>query len=490
MNIRPKLNILAPEDIDSIINAAYELLGKLGVQVHDDKILDIYAAGGARIDHSKQTAYLTPDMIDKARGSVPTGFSVFSQDMTAEARLEGDNIHFAAGSLPVHILDSKTEIIRQPTIDDLIDLNHLIETLEHIAFQTGPVLPDGIPGPIQDVFRFLINMVHSNKPYFGGALSVEGMRCQIKMLEVMRGGARGLKENPRVIFAANPTAPLIWGPVIAHNLVDSAKASIPVMLIPMPLPGGTVPVTLAAVLTDHTAENLSGLVLNQLVNPGAPVLYGGGALLLDMASGMSCIGAIESHMLGSGYALIGKALGLPTASNIGQSDSQRVDSQAGLETGIGMTVAALTGINLSRGAGMLNFANCQSLEKLVIDNNICGMAHRLVRGVDVTAETMALEEQLAVGREGRGHLTRPHTLNSFRDELFFPSAVINRRAAKGGVQTPTALDRARDEVRQRLDEYTPNPMAPEMIAELTAIAESYSASVGTGPLPHFKPVSG
>lgn len=106
-------------------------------------------------------------------------------------------------------------------------------------------------------------------------------------------------------------------------MIDSAHAGIPVMTIPMPLPGANAPITLAGTLTEHTAESLSGIVVTQLLNPGTPVLYGGGAILLDMRHGISCIGAIETHLLGVGYNQIGKTLGLPTASNIGQSDSKR-----------------------------------------------------------------------------------------------------------------------------------------------------------------------
>lgn len=205
-------------------------------------------------------------------------------------------------------------------------------------------------------------------------------------------------------------------------MIDSAHAGIPVMTIPMPLPGANAPITLAGTLTEHTAESLSGIVVTQLLNPGTPVLYGGGAILLDMRHGISCIGAIETHLLGVGYNQIGKTLGLPTASNIGKSDSKRVDSQSGLESGIGIMLAALSRINLIRGPGMLAFANCQSLEKLVIDNNICGMALRFLKGIKCNEEKSSPGEryewgrkqaQLGIGRARRGKGTtrriRAHT---------------------------------------------------------------------------------
>lgn len=479
------MNLLADEDVSKIIEAAYHLLINLGVRTENREALELYAQGGAEVDFSAQVAKLNPALIDRALKTVPGSFSVWSQDLEYEAVLAGDELHFAAGSLPVNILDSETEVIRAPTIPDLKAMNHLIETLEYVDFQTGPILPPAIPDKIQDVFRFLINMSHSNKPYFGGALSVDGMRCQIEMLKIMRGSSAELKAKPRVIFAANPTAPLSWGPIIAQNLIDSARAWIPVMLIPMPLPGGTAPVTLAGVLAEHTAENLGGIVLAQLANPGAPVLYGGGAILLDMRTGLSCIGAIESQMLGSGYARIGKALGLPTASNIGQSDSQRVDSQAGLESGIGIAIAALSGINLSRGAGMLFYANCQSMEKLVIDNNICGMARRLAKGIQVGPDQIAQEMIVELGHGASGYINSTHTLKNFRQELFFPTEVIHRKGAVPGEMTPTAFERAKQEVKDRLAKYQPNPMPKEMVAELTKMTESFAREKGISALPKF-----
>jgi len=255
------------------------------------------------------------------------------------------------------------------------------------------------------------------------------------------------------------------------------------MLNPLPLPGGNAPVTLVGTLTEHTAESLSGIVIAQLVNPGTPVLYGGGAILLDMRHGTSCIGAIESHMVGSGYNQIGKALGLPTASNIGQSDAQIVDSQSGLESGIGITLAALSGINMCRGPGMMAFVNCQSYEKLVIDNNVCGMALRLVGGIVCSEETIGLDVIMAAGRRAEGHPSSRRTRKWLKKELFFPTDVINRRAMRQGRKSSTAWERAQAEVQARLSRYEPARLPEEKITEVKAIMRSYAKSKGVDKLP-------
>jgi trimethylamine--corrinoid protein Co-methyltransferase len=205
-----------------------------------------------------------------------------------------------------------------------------------------------------------------------------------------------------------------------------------------------------------------------------------------MKHGTSCIGAIETHLLGAGYSQIGKALGLPTASNIGQSDSKRVDSQSGLESGIGIMLAVLSGINLSRGPGMMAFANCQSFEKLVIDNNICGMAMRFKKGIQCSGDTIGLDIIKAQGREAKDYLSSEHTLDWFREELYFPTEIIDRKAIKEGEKASTAWERAQNEVKERLAKYEPTRLPDDKVKEIKAIMQSYAKSKGVDKLPQVE----
>lgn len=480
---RPKLDILDEADVKRIVEAAYDLLETFGVMVDNEEALGVLADGGAKVDMKEKMAHIDPGMVDRALETRPTGFTIHDQTGQSPGRLEGDRAHFCPGSVALNILDSDTETIRKPKLTDLVRITSLAHTLENVDFITGSLVPDDIPGSLSDAYRYYLLMLNTSKPMFTGGFTVGGVRVQLEMLEVLCGGREAFKEKPRAVFAANPTAPLRWGGVVAQNLVDCAKASAPVMLIPMPLPGGNAPVTLAGTLAEHTAENLSGLVMAQLLNPGTPVLYGGGAIVLDMRLTSSCIGATESHLLGCGYSQIGKYLGFPTASNIGQSDAKRVDAQAGLESGQGIMLAAQAGINLSRGPGMMAHANCQSPEKLVVDNNICGNAKRLIKGIETSPETIALDEIKAAGREARGYLSSNHTVEWFRDQLFFPTSVIHREYADEGRQVERTWDRAKAEVKQRLDEYQPFRLEPEKTKEIMAIMKRYAKKNGVDQLP-------
>ncbi|GAG01453.1 unnamed protein product, partial [marine sediment metagenome] len=241
----------------------------------------------------------------------------------------------------------------------------------------------------------------------------------------VRGTEEALAAKPLTVFSCCPTAPLKWSDVTSQNVVDCARYSIPVEFVSMPLAGFVAPVTLVGTLVQHTAETLSGIVISQLSNPGTPVLYGGSPAIFDVRYETTPMGAVETMMIDCAYNEIGKHLGLPTQAYIGLSDAKRLDAQAGLEASMGATLAALAGINSVSGPGMLDFESCLSLESLVLDNEICGMALRLIEGIEPHEDFPALprfEELL----KDRHLLISKHTRRYLRQEHYFPGDTIDR----------------------------------------------------------------
>jgi len=161
-------------------------------------------------------------------------------------------------------------------------------------------------------------------------------------------------------------------------------------------------------------------------------------------------------------AQVAKHYKLPSHAYLGLSDSKALDAQCGIESGIGTTLGALAGVNVISGPGMLIFENCQSLEKLVIDNDICGMALRLVEGISAKPDTLALDVISKVGPGGH-YLAEKHTLKWFEKEQFMPSDVIDRSTLEASrKQTPKEmLTRARDTVNRILREHVPEPLSSE-----------------------------
>jgi trimethylamine--corrinoid protein Co-methyltransferase len=195
------------------------------------------------------------------------------------------------------------------------------------------------------------------------------------------------------------------------------------------------------------------------------------------------MGAIETMMICVGYAQVGKHLGLPTHGYLALSDAKVPDYQAGLESGIGAVLAALTGINMVSGAGILDYILTQSLEKLVLDHEACAMALRLASGIaHGTSDSVELIAELVCRGE---FLSHEHTRRHWREELTVPSAVIDRRTygdweAAGAL---TAKDRAAAEVERLLARETEPALPASTIVELRRIMSAEARRFGGGELP-------
>ena len=299
-----------------------------------------------------------------------------------------------------------------------------------------------------DRYRLYIVLKNSTKPVITGAFTVDGVRDMKEILTIVMGEEE-LVKKPIAIFDVCPFSPLIWNKVTSQNLIDCSKSMIPAEIVPMPLAGALSPATLAGTLVQHTAEALSGIVLAQLTNPKAPIIYGGSSSIFDMRYGTTPMGAIGSIMIQCSCSEIGKYLGLPVHAYLGLSDSKAVDAQSGFESGIGIIMGTLAGINVISGPGMLDFESCQSFEKLIIDNEICGQALRLSKGIEVSKETLAIDLIKDIAHDGN-FLTDKHTMNWFKKEQYIPKLVLDRDRRSDRKYDPKGINKRAKMLAKRL----------------------------------------
>jgi trimethylamine--corrinoid protein Co-methyltransferase len=293
----------------------------------------------------------------------------------------------------------------------------------------------------------------------------------LDMLAIDAGGPQALAERPRAVFDVCPSPPLSWSELGCRALIDLARAGVPAQMVSMPLAGGAAPVTLIGSVVQHAAECLSGIAIHQLAKPGAPIVWGGAPAILDMRSGTTPMGAVETAMIDAAYAQVGRGLGLPTHTYLVGSDAKLVDAQAGMESAWGAVIAALGGVDLVSGAGMLDTLLCQSAEKLVVDAEAIASALRLVRGIGTPTETLATASFAAAGPEGR-FLELPETRKLFRTEQHIPSAVIERRSYRawadaGGMD---AFAHARQRADALVASWQPPAIDPAAAAAILEIA--------------------
>jgi len=465
--VKKVLELLSNEEVQTIHAASIKVLERIGVEIENENALKIFAEAGANVDFEKKRVCISEELVKEALGKVPSEVKLYAFDGKHDIVLGDKKVYFNPGSTALYMLDRETMNMRRPTSKDFADFVRLTDYLEYIHAQSTAMTVSDVPDPVVDRFRFYLILKNSVKPIIAGAFTIEGLYDMKHMLEIVVGGEEALRKRPCLLMDVCPSPPLKWSKMTSQNLIDSAKFDIPIEIIPAPQLGSTAAATLAGLLVQHNAEFLSGLVMSQLVNPRVPILYSGSPSLMDMRYGTGCVGNIEVSMLSVAYAQIARSYGIPSGAYLGISETKIIDAQTGLESAIGLITGTLAGINCITGPGMLGFENCQSFEKLVIDNEICGMALRMMKDITINDETLAIDLIEKVGHGGH-FLSEKHTLKWFQTEDYISSPVIDKISKPKWESTGAkdTLKRAKDQVDKILAEHHPKPLPQDKEKEL------------------------
>ncbi len=475
--------ILPEAEIQEFKRKALEVLEETGVFYEFVDALEVLEGVGCRIDYTRRLAFFPAQVVEEAVASAPKSITLYDREGNPHAHLEGNNVHFDPGSSAVHFLNSDGLAV-DSSGEDLASIVRVTDALEHIALQSTAVVACEVAKEVGDSYRLYIVLKNSTKPIVTGAFTASGAEDMKEILVTVRGSLEALKKKPMAIMDVCPSSPLRWTNTGTQNIMDISRWGIPVEFLCMPMSGASTPVTLAGTIVCHVAENLSGLVLAQAVNPGAPVVWGGGPMVFDMRYGTTPMSAIEAMMMSMAACQVGKALGLPTHAMGCLSDSKVVDVQAGLESGMGALLAGMAGVNVISGPGILDFVGTQCLEKLVVDNEICGMVLRFLKGIEMDDDAFGIDVIRNIG-PGGDFLNTSHTRRWFREEVQLPGACIDRQDRKAWHEagSTTALTRANRQVKDILASHKPRPLERETERALDAAIKKVARRHGVPYLP-------
>jgi trimethylamine:corrinoid methyltransferase-like protein len=482
--MQPKITLLSDELVKQILDEALQLLLNPGIKVQSSAARHLFESAGAKVNPDTEVAQIPERLVYQALESVPHQFYLYDRNGEPKVIYGGNAVHFDPGSSGVHILEPDTNEHRPSYTNDLVKIIQLTEMLPQFDAQSTAVICNEIHKSISDLYRLYLVLQYSTKPIITGAFAIPTLQVMLDMLAIFAGDRRNLAEKPQAVFDVCPSPPLIWSNFGAQNLIDLARAGVPAQMVSMPLAGATAPVTLVGAVVQHAAECLSGIVIHQLAKPGSPIVWGGAPAIFDMRKGTTPMGAIETAMIDASYTQVGKYLGLPTHTYLCASDAKVIDAQAGLESGMGALVGALAGVNMISGAGMLDFLACFSLEKLVIDAEIVGMAKRLLAGMNTPTPTLATAMFEGLNFKG-DFLKQKITRELFSKEQYLPSKVIDRDSIRGWHQDGDldTLKRAKSQVALLLSEYKTPGLPQEKIEELHRLVQHQASKAGLDKLP-------
>ena len=458
---------LTAEDIGKIHETVFKVLEDVGIEVRLDEARDLFRSAGAAVDEERCVvripAGLAEDLISKAPDTVTLCGRDEKGDL--DCHIGGTRVYMGTGGTALNVQDPGSDSTRPASLDDIRNMARLVDVLDNIHFYMLNVYPNELPGETVDVNRFGTALNYTRKHVMGGVYTREGVRNVIKMAEQIAGGAGKLRERPFISLVTCVVSPLRLDEHYSQLTIETARRGIPVVLPAEPLCGATSPVTLAGNLVVLTADTLAGVMLTQLVNPGTPAIFGSVASVAELRTLKYLSGSVEMGLLNAGAAQMAQFYRLPYYATAGMSDSKVNDAQAGYESAVTNVLVALAGGNfIHDAAGFLEFCMTASYDKLVIDNEICGMVMRAVEGITVDDDTLAYDLIRKAGPGGH-YISSRHTRHHMRTEQFFPELSDKedrpRWEAAGARETKT---RAAEKVRAVLDR-EPVSYIPETLRE-------------------------
>jgi len=423
--MKPTLQFLSTAEIEKIHLSALRILQDIGMKMPCNEALDLLKEAGAEVGDNN-IVKIPARLVDYAIENVPKRKDVvlYGRDPKNDISFVTHDPVIASMTMATHIIDPYTRKRRLATNDDLAELTRVVEQLEHVKINGALITPQDVPGAVSDWYTWATSIKNTTKHITGGVIGARGVRDAAKMASIAVGGEDIFRERPFISGWVLTLAPLGIDSVTLEALIEMARWNIPSIISSGPIVGITSPVTLAGTAVQAHAEILSCIVVSQLANPGAPVIYTSFARSMDMKTGGVCMSSPEFGMLKGIMSQMGDFLNLPTRMPGMLRDAKILDAQAGFETGLNGTITALCSDIIE--AMQFDMDIVVDYADLIYCNECMGALKRVARELVIDDSTLAYDVIKEVGHGG-SFLKNKHTFKNFRKELWQPQ-IMERRS--------------------------------------------------------------
>jgi len=473
-----QVKVLRNDQIADIHDASVSVLERTGVVVKEEEALKILDEAGAFVDFKKQHVRIPRYLVKEAINKCPSGFTLYGRNPKHLVRLEDNKVHFGMAGVPPNVIDLDGKR-RGATWEDVKNFFILSEGLEniHVAdFAVWPPCSSDVEWPVK---RLLIAMENTEGPVTVGAKGTRAfVEDYLRLQAIVRGSLDELVAKPFWWSHVNPVSPLTYDERQTRSFLVYAKLGLPIHFGSEVQAGATGPVTLAGTLVQQNAENLGGIVIAQLGAETAspkrrpPIIYGTISTIMDMRTASPVLGGPETALLNIASAQMADYYGLPSRGVGEGADSKIPDIQAGYETSFALLASALAGNNYIYAAGGIEPGIMAiSYEKAVLDNDLIGMIIRLLEGINICDDTLALDIIDEVG-PGGNYLALNHTKDHFRKEHYYP-VLFDKNPYEAWVKkgSKDIREAARERAKKILREYHAEPLDKDIKRELEAMSK-------------------
>ena len=461
------------QERDQIHLASIEILERVGVDVHDERARQILKEGGAKVDGLR--VRVPEFMVKQALATTPRTIKLYDRNGKLAMHAGGYNSYYGGGSDCLNILDHRTGERRRPTLDDVRQAIVLMDALEEIDFVMSAVLPEDVDSNIYDRYQMEVMLNNTTKPIVFVTPDFEGCEIAVEMCEVVAGSAEAFQQKPFATCYINVTSGMTINEESLQKCMFLAEKGLPQLWIPLNAGGVNSPHTIAGCMASMNAGILLGVVLSQLVRPGAPIGvpgWNGGPYNLKSMVG--------NYVLADEQGIpteMGRYYDLPVFGLGGSTDSKVIDQQCGFEITLSLMTSLLHGANIIHDVGFMDSGLQYSFQVLAVCNDILGFLRASTRGVEVNDETLAIDVVEELGPTGN-YMGHDHTMRHYKEPFYSrladknPYSVWMKRGGK------TMEQRAAEQVDEILADHQPEPLPEEVQQALKAIVQREQDRVG------------
>ena len=480
-NPYPPMRLLSDDQVEAIHEASLTILQDLGIEMMNARALELFAKAGAKVDRAAQTVFLDRGLVAEALKTAPAAFALTPRNPDHAVHLGDDTINFTLVAGPPNVHDME----RGRRAGNLSDYRELVRLAQHFncihMLGNQVCAPVELPANSRHLDTYLANLTLTDKSFHVSAIGRGRALDGISMMAISRGlTADTMRDDPAVTTIISVNSPRRFDEAMADGLMTMSEYGQSVCVTPFTLMGAMSPVTLAGALAQQNAEALAGIVLTQLVRPGAPVIYGAFTSNVDMKSGAPAFGTPENTKANIASGQLARRYNLPYRTTPG-SASNAADAQGAWETMMALWGAVLGHGNLVyHGAGWQEGGLTASYEKLVLDVEMIQHLMEFLTPIEVNEGELALD---ALGRVPTGghFFGDPHTLERYSTAFYQPllSNWQNYEAWKeaGGLD---ATQRATALWKKALGEYREPVLDPAIREALEAYAARRREEIGAG----------
>jgi len=466
MQSKPRLQVVDDDQIQQLHAATAQVLEKTGVKVTHPRVLSLLADAGAKIDVNR--VRISTEMVETALKNAPSHIALSRRGGLRSVMLRGNKSWMGPSLDCLDYLAPLTAERRRFTLEDCRTTAALLDALPNYSWGMTFGLADDVPPELADRLVLKEAMVHCEKPMVFCCKDTSSLKDIYQMAVLISGSKKKFVKAPNIVMLADPISPLVHSDEVLDKVIFCAENWIPQIYFGAPQAGSTGPATFAGTVVQGSAESLSGLVISQLIRPGAPFIFGALATVMDMRTMVFSYGAPEMSLMSTAMAQMAQHYRLPSFGTAGCSDAKLPDAQAAAEATFSCHSSIFSGANLVHDCGLLDHGSLVSPSCMVLVHEIISMINQYVRGIRVDEDSLAVDVINRIGPGGH-FLADDHTFEHFTDVWYsnlFERSNYHQWLKEGGRRFD---ERLRQLTLETL-EHPPAPLPEKLLAELERMA--------------------